>query len=138
MGGVMLARSPYIPSAISFDMLGTSAARSSNRSWGVPQSRPITATRGPCCMRRHPSSFVAPARSCAGRALETMAGRAGTRGGSTVLVCYQPARNADRGPPGDAPSMTVLRRALGLGAVLLLVLAVPLVALPRTIVERIL
>jgi hypothetical protein len=34
--------------------------------------------------------------------------------------------------------MTVLRRALGLGAVLLLVLAVPLVALPRTIVDRIL
>jgi hypothetical protein len=33
--------------------------------------------------------------------------------------------------------MTVLRRALGLGAVLLLVLAVPLVAVPRTIVERI-
>jgi hypothetical protein len=34
--------------------------------------------------------------------------------------------------------MTVLRRALGLGAVLLLVLAVPLVSLPRTIVETIL
>jgi hypothetical protein len=33
--------------------------------------------------------------------------------------------------------MTVLRRALGLGAVLLLVLALPLVAVPRTIVERI-
>jgi hypothetical protein len=33
--------------------------------------------------------------------------------------------------------MTVLRRALGLGAVLLLVPAVPLVAVPRTIVERI-
>jgi hypothetical protein len=33
--------------------------------------------------------------------------------------------------------MTVLRRALGLGAVLLLVLAVPLIAVPRTIVERI-
>jgi hypothetical protein len=33
--------------------------------------------------------------------------------------------------------MTVLRRALGLGAVLLLVVAVPLVAVPRTIVERI-
>jgi hypothetical protein len=34
--------------------------------------------------------------------------------------------------------MTVLRRALGLGAVLLLVLGLPLVAVPRTIVEGIL
>ena len=33
--------------------------------------------------------------------------------------------------------MTVLRRALGLGAVVLLVPAVSLVAVPRTIVERI-
>ncbi len=33
--------------------------------------------------------------------------------------------------------MTVLRRALGLGAVLLLVPAVSLIAVPRTIVERI-
>jgi hypothetical protein len=33
--------------------------------------------------------------------------------------------------------MIVLRRALGLGAVLLLVPAIPLVAVPRTIVERI-
>jgi hypothetical protein len=34
--------------------------------------------------------------------------------------------------------MTLLRRALGLGAVLLLTLAVPLVVVPRTIVEGIL
>ena len=34
--------------------------------------------------------------------------------------------------------MTVLRRALGLGAVLQLAAAVPLMAMPRTIVERIL
>jgi hypothetical protein len=33
--------------------------------------------------------------------------------------------------------MTVLRRALGLGAVLLLVPGVPLIAVPRTIVERV-
>ncbi len=33
--------------------------------------------------------------------------------------------------------MTVLRRALGLGAVMLLVVAVPLVAVPRTIAERV-
>ena len=33
--------------------------------------------------------------------------------------------------------MTVLRRALGLGAVVLLVPGVPLIAVPRTIVERI-
>jgi hypothetical protein len=33
--------------------------------------------------------------------------------------------------------MTVLRRALGLGAVLLLVPAIPLVAVPRTIAERV-
>ena len=34
--------------------------------------------------------------------------------------------------------MTVLRRALGLGAVLLLLLAAPLAVVPRTIVERLL
>ena len=33
--------------------------------------------------------------------------------------------------------MTVLRRALGLGAVLLVVVAVPLVAVPRTIADRV-
>src|SRR6266550_6998278 len=50
MGGVMLARSPYIPFSISFAMVGTSARRSSNRSVGVAQSSPMTATLGPCCM----------------------------------------------------------------------------------------
>ena len=56
IGGVTLARSPYIPSDMSFEMLGTSEARSSNRSCGVAQSRPMTATLGPCCM----STFILP------------------------------------------------------------------------------
>ena len=46
IGGVMLARSPYIPRSISAWMFGVSAAKSRNRSWGVPQSSPMTATRG--------------------------------------------------------------------------------------------
>src|SRR5215467_9020591 len=67
IGGVMLARSPYMPSLISFASVGTSALRSSNRSLGVPQSRPITTTRGPCCMsdsldvlRRSGAGVLAP------------------------------------------------------------------------------
>src|ERR687891_531752 len=47
MGGVMLSSSPYMLPAMSFEMLGTSSAIRSNSSAGVPQSRPITATRGP-------------------------------------------------------------------------------------------
>src|SRR6266540_4225943 len=47
MGGVMLARSPCIPPSMSLRMFGISSARSRNSSGGVPQSRPLTATRGP-------------------------------------------------------------------------------------------
>jgi hypothetical protein len=46
MGGVMLARSPHIPRCISAWMFGVSASKSRNKSWGVPQSSPMTATRG--------------------------------------------------------------------------------------------
>ena len=48
--GVILARSPCMPPSISLRMLGISSMRSRNRSCGVPQSSPITATLGPCCM----------------------------------------------------------------------------------------
>ena len=132
----MLARSPYIPSAISFEMLGTSAARSSNRSCGVPQSRPMTATRGPCCMRRDPPSSLP--RPCVRRAERRNRGRArrnaGRLNGSRMLPTPPKRRpRASRRPR----SMTVLRRALGLGAVLLLAaVGVPLVVVPRTIVEE--
>src|SRR5262245_41231612 len=46
IGGVMLARSPHIPRRIRAWMFGVSAAKSRNRSWGVAQSSPMTATRG--------------------------------------------------------------------------------------------
>ena len=46
IGGVMLARSPHMPRFISAWMFGVSASKSRNRSWGVPQSSPMTATRG--------------------------------------------------------------------------------------------
>src|SRR6266508_32156 len=63
MGGVMLARSPCIPPSISFRMLGTPSARSRNRSWGVPQSSPMTATLGACVIRRLPDRPVVEERS---------------------------------------------------------------------------
>src|SRR6476660_9875916 len=80
MGGVMLARSPYIPFSISFAMVGTSARRSSNRSVGVAQSSPMTATLGPCCM-----SFV-PLRS---RSDGRTAGALAPQEPSAVRVSYK-------------------------------------------------
>ena len=52
IGGVMLARSPHIPRCISAWMFGVSASKSRNRSWGVAQSSPMTATRGVSVMCR--------------------------------------------------------------------------------------
>jgi hypothetical protein len=51
IGGVMLARSPHIPRFMSVWMFGVSASKSRNRSWGVPQSSPMIATRGVSIMR---------------------------------------------------------------------------------------
>src|SRR6266511_4161508 len=50
MGGVMLSRGPCIPRWISALTLGTASDSRSNRSCGVPQSSPMTATRGPFAM----------------------------------------------------------------------------------------
>src|SRR3954451_3905753 len=50
IGGVIDARSPCRPESMSLRMFGISSAKSRNSSCGVPQSRPMTATRGPCGM----------------------------------------------------------------------------------------
>src|SRR6478735_8099392 len=108
MGGVMLARSPYIPFSISFAMVGTSARRSSNKSVGVAQSSPMTATLGPCCM-----SLVS-LRSTVRRADGGRARATGATRGSRIL----PATLGRFGPEhrrGRA-GMAFLRRALQLFA----------------------
>src|SRR6266508_624759 len=45
IGGVMLSSSPHMERAIRLEMFGSSSCKRSNRSCGVPQSSPITATR---------------------------------------------------------------------------------------------
>src|SRR5262245_61065585 len=124
IGGVMLARPPCIPSAISWAMFGTSEARSPNRRESVAQSRPTPASLGPCCMSA--SSFRGPSRAGAGRA--------GTRGGSGVLVCYQPPRNADPNVC-EEPRLDLLRRTLRVGALLLALSSALLIVVPAVIVE---
>src|SRR5215204_7202823 len=88
IGGVMLARSPYMPLAKIFRRFGTSSARSSNRSLGAPQSRPMIATLGPCCMLR--SSRVSERCVRQGRPFEPHADALTRGGASAVRVSYQP------------------------------------------------
>src|SRR5207245_1268253 len=114
MGGVMLARSPCIPRRISALMFGISSAIRSNRSCGVPQSSPITATRGPCptiLLRDSYESAAAPSRS--------------DRLESPGIV---PAR--DRHPRPDRP-VNALRRTLYLQAAVWALAGAALAVAPR-------
>src|SRR5688500_2400185 len=132
----MLARSPYIPSPISFAMFGTSAFRSSNRSFGVPQSRPITTTLGPCCIRSSPP--VLPLR-CLDAALVRARAAGPEHGtvpdvprqgsGTAVRVCYQPVRAGQR--VGGATRMAFLQRVLKIQAALWALSGMLLLLVPR-------
>src|SRR5262245_2339787 len=118
----MLARSPYIPPSISERRFGTSSARSRNRSWGVPQSSPITATRGPCCIRvPHSDGSRRRARARS---------RAGRSGGSRILPT---ARNP---PPtcGDGDRVKVLRTFLYAGAAVWAASGLALAIVPRVLI----
>src|SRR4051812_25607564 len=117
---------------MSLAMFGTSAWRSWNRSCGVAQSSPITATLGPCCMRR---SFRSREPSRCGNG-----GRAAAPGGaSAVGVSYQ--------SPGGLPNprtssnlrrwaaMTLLRRTLKAQAAVWLLWSLALGLAPRLVLE---
>src|SRR6266508_575871 len=124
MGGVMLASSPCIPPSISFRMLGTSSARSRNKSWGVPQSSPMTATLGACVIRRLPDRSVVAKRSPAPFAAAPSENPTNEPDGPTKLREW-PAmtllkRVLDQPPVGD----DVLLRAMGAMAVVLSLLMV--------------
>ena len=90
-----------MPASINLRMFGISSTRSRNKSCGVPQSSPITATRGTLLHACHSFWFGVSVRR---------SGREDHEGASAVRVSYQAARHPD--PPAEIALVTFLRRIL--------------------------
>src|SRR6266571_2165036 len=125
MGGVMLARSPCIPRAISSRMFGTSSARSRKSNRGVAQSRPITATLGPCALTC--SSVSSVGRVSSRKGARPAVGRAPEDGDHCTRWPGRQA-GAER-PPTMARWMAFLRRILYLQAAVFFVAGVQAIVL---------
>ena len=94
-----------MPLAKIFRRFGTSSARSSNRSFGAPQSRPMIATLGPCCMLRP----LGCRERCVGAAAELARRRADARGCLRGARILPTGRNP--GPPRAAGDGEDVREA---------------------------